>query len=100
MEFPPDMKHLAWRVVGDSGTKMSTRIQCAFLWCYLRACEIIDWWFPVRERPMTMKEARRIWTGYEMTEKELKEWVDLTNLRKRTCKNDDPKFHKGETIVI
>ena len=51
MDFDKDMaelKPLAYQVVFDSATKMSTRAACAFLYAVIRLGEVLDWWFPVK----------------------------------------------------
>jgi len=42
------MKKAAATVVRDSDTKMSTRVLSALYYLTIRACDIIDWWFPVK----------------------------------------------------
>ena len=46
--FAPEMKKATAAVVRDSDTKMSTRVLSALYYMVIRACEIIDWWFPVK----------------------------------------------------
>lgn len=46
---PAKLKVLAHACVIDARTKTSTRVACALLWGVLRAAEIIDWWFPVKD---------------------------------------------------
>ena len=53
MEFPPEMKDTSWQVVRSSDIKMSLRIQCLALYLYMRFCDIIDYWFPVRSEEHT-----------------------------------------------
>ena len=50
MEFPPEMKDTSWQVVRSRDIKMSLRIQCLVLYAYLRFCDIIDYWFPVKHK--------------------------------------------------
>jgi len=46
--FTPEMKKAASAVVTDAETKMSTRVLTFLYYLTIRACEIIDWWFPVK----------------------------------------------------
>ena len=46
--FAPEMKKASAAVVRDSDTKTSTRVLSALYYMAIRACEIIDWWFPVK----------------------------------------------------
>jgi hypothetical protein len=46
--FAPEMKKATAAVVRDSDTKTSTRVLSALYYLTIRACEIIDWWFPVK----------------------------------------------------
>jgi hypothetical protein len=46
--FTPEMKKASVAVLKDSDTKTSTRILSALYYMVIRACEIIDWWFPVK----------------------------------------------------
>lgn len=50
MEFPPEMKDTSWQVVRSSDIKTSLRIQCLALYMYMRFCEIVDYWFPVKHK--------------------------------------------------
>jgi len=62
-------------VVSDSDTKMSTRVLSALYYLAIRACEIIDWWFP---------------TEYEK----------LQRKRTKACLKDPPNIPKGATVEI
>jgi len=42
------MKRASATMVRDSGTKTSTRVMYFLYYLTIRACEIIDWWFPVK----------------------------------------------------
>ena len=44
--FTPEMKVLTAAVVKDKNTKTSTRVLSVLYYMAIRACEIIDWWFP------------------------------------------------------
>ena len=44
-----DLKSLSYKCIFDKRSKMSGRISGAILYVVIRAGEIIDWWFPVRE---------------------------------------------------
>ena len=46
--FPPDTKELAWEVFRDKGVKTSTRLACLFFYGLFKACDVIDWFFPVK----------------------------------------------------
>jgi len=41
------MKRATRSVIKDTDSKMSTRVMSFFYYLTIRACEIIDWWFPV-----------------------------------------------------
>jgi hypothetical protein len=43
------MSQKAYLAIWDKSAKTSTRIAVAMLYVVARACEIIDWWFPVNE---------------------------------------------------
>jgi len=73
--FTPEMKKAAATVVRDSNTKMSTRVISVLYYLAIRACEIIDWWFP---------------TEYEK----------LQRKRAKVCLKDPPNIPKGATIEI
>jgi hypothetical protein len=42
------MKRATSAVVKDTESKMSYRIMSFMYYLTIRACEIIDWWFPVK----------------------------------------------------
>jgi hypothetical protein len=46
--FTPEMKKAASAVVKDTDSKTSTRVLSFLYYLTIRACEIIDWWFPVK----------------------------------------------------
>ena len=46
--FTPEMKKAAATVVKDTDSKTSTRVMSFLYYLTIRACEIIDWWFPVK----------------------------------------------------
>jgi len=73
--FTPEMKKATATVVSDSDTKMSTRVLSALYYLAIRACEIIDWWFP---------------TEYEK----------LQRKRTKACLKDPPNIPKGATVEI
>ena len=73
--FTPEMKKATATVVRDSDTKMSTRVLSALYYLAIRACEIIDWWFP---------------TEYEK----------LQRKRIKAYMKDPPNIPKGATIEI
>lgn len=69
--FTPEMKRATATVVKDTDSKMSTRVLSALYYLAIRACEVIDWWFP---------------TEYEK--------------RAKACLKDPPNIPKGATIEI
>ena len=69
------MKRATAAVVKDTDSKTSYRVMSALYYMTIRACEIIDWWFP---------------TEYEK----------LQRKRANACLNDDPNIPKGATIEI
>ena len=73
--FTPEMKRATATVVKDTDSKMSTRVLSAFYYLAIRACEIIDWWFP---------------TEYEK----------LQRKRTKASLKDPPNIPKGATIEI
>ena len=73
--FSPEMKRATAAVVKDTDSKMSTRIMSLMYYLTIRACEIIDWWFP---------------TEYEK----------LQRKRAKACLKDPPNIPKGATIEI
>ena len=56
--FTPEMKKATATVVRDSDTKMSTRVLSALYYLAIRACEIIDWWFPTEYEKIQRKRAK------------------------------------------
>lgn len=46
--FTPEMKKAASVVVKDTDSKMSTRVISFLYYLSIRACEVIDWWFPLK----------------------------------------------------
>ena len=44
--FTPEMKRATMTVVKDTESKMSYRIMSFFYYLAIRACDVIDWWFP------------------------------------------------------
>jgi hypothetical protein len=46
--FTPEMKKAAATLVRDTDSKTSTRVMSFLYYLAIRACEIIDWWFPVK----------------------------------------------------
>ena len=46
--FTPEMKRAVSAVVKDKESKTSYRVMSFFYYLAIRACEIIDWWFPVK----------------------------------------------------
>ena len=52
------MKRATATVVGDSDTKMSRRVLSALYYMVIRACEIIDWWFPTEYDKLQRKRAK------------------------------------------
>jgi len=73
--FTPEMKKAAATVVRDKDTKTSYRILSAMYYMVIRACEIIDWWFP---------------TEYEK----------LQRKRVKACLKDPPNVPEGATIEV
>jgi len=69
------MKKAANAVVKDTDSKTSTRVLSFLYYMAIRACEIIDWWFP---------------TEYEK----------LQRKRAKACLKDPPNIPKGATIEI
>ena len=51
--FTPEMKRATMTVVKDTESKMSYRIMSFFYYLAIRVCDVIDWWFPVKEDPKT-----------------------------------------------
>jgi hypothetical protein len=56
--FTPEMKKAAVTVVKDSETKMSVRVMTSLYYLTIRACEIIDWWFPTEYEKLQRKRAK------------------------------------------
>ena len=73
--FTPEMKRATMTVVKDTESKMSYRIMSFFYYLAIRACDVIDWWFP---------------TEYEK----------LQRKRTKACLKDPPNIPKGATIEI
>ena len=73
--FTPEMKRAVSAVVKDKESKTSYRIMSLMYYLVIRACEVVDWWFP---------------TEYEK----------LQRKRTKACLNDPPGIPKGATIEI
>lgn len=73
--FTPEMKRATAAVVRDKDTKMSYRVMSFFYYLAIRACEIIDWWFP---------------TEYEK----------LQRKRATACLKDPPNIPEGATVEV
>jgi hypothetical protein len=73
--FTPEMKKAAATLVRDTDSKTSTRVLSFLYYLTIRACEIIDWWFP---------------TEYEK----------LQRKRAKACLDDPSNIPKGATIEI
>jgi hypothetical protein len=73
--FTPEMKRAVSAVVKDKESKTSYRVMSFFYYLVIRACEIIDWWFP---------------TEYEK----------LQRKRAKACLDDPSNIPKGATIEI
>ena len=56
--FTPEMKRATAAVVRDKDSKMSYRIMSFFYYLAIRACEIIDWWFPTEYDRKIAKESK------------------------------------------
>lgn len=56
--FTPEMKRAAAAVVRDKDTKTSYRVMSFFYYLAIRACEIIDWWFPTEYEKLQRKRAK------------------------------------------
>ena len=69
------MKRATAAVVKDTDSKMSYRVMSFFYYLAIRACEIIDWWFP---------------TEYEK----------LQRKRTKACLKDPSNIPKGATIEV
>ena len=92
--FPHDTKDLAWKAWRDRREKTSSRLACLAIYGFFRVCEIIDFWFPVK---IGLKEAREIW-GHDMSDAELKLWVEVKNRRAAAGMYDNEP--KGETRKV
>ena len=56
--FTPEMKRATAAVVNDTESKMSYRIMSLMYYLTIRACEIIDWWFPTEYEKLQRKRAK------------------------------------------
>jgi hypothetical protein len=56
--FTPEMKVLTTAVMNDKNTKTSRRVMSALYYVTIRACEIIDWWFPTEYEKLQRKRAK------------------------------------------
>lgn len=56
--FTPEMKKASMAVVRNSSTKMSSRVMSFLYYMVIRACEIIDWWFPTEYEKLQRKRAK------------------------------------------
>jgi hypothetical protein len=73
--FTPEMKRAAAALARDKDSKTSHRIMSYMYYLVIRACEIIDWWFP---------------TEYER----------LQRKRVNVYMNDPPNIPLGATVEI
>jgi hypothetical protein len=51
--FTPEMKRATMTVVKDTENKMSYRVMSFFYYLAIRACDVIDWWFPTEYEKRT-----------------------------------------------
>jgi hypothetical protein len=56
--FTPEMKMASFAVAKDSNTKMSYRVMSFLYYTVIRACEIIDWWFPTEYEKLQRKRTK------------------------------------------
>lgn len=56
--FSPEMKRATATVVWDKDSKTSYRIMSFFYYLAIRACEIIDWWFPTEYDKLQRKRVK------------------------------------------
>ena len=56
--FTPEMKKAAATLVRDTDSKTSTRVLSFLYYLTIRACEIIDWWFPTEYEKLQRKRAK------------------------------------------
>jgi hypothetical protein len=55
--FTPEMKRATMTVVKDTESKMSYRVMSFFYYLAIRACDVIDWWFPTEYEKRIQKAA-------------------------------------------
>ena len=58
--FTPEMKRATAAVVKDTDSKTSTRIMSLMYYLTIRACEIVDWWFPTEYEKLQRKRAKDV----------------------------------------
>jgi hypothetical protein len=56
--FTPDMKKTVSTVVKDTNSKTSMRVMSFLYYMAIRACEVIDWWFPTEYEKLQRKRAK------------------------------------------
>jgi hypothetical protein len=45
----PETRNLARHIMNDESIQMSRRLMSLALYTFIRACEIVDYWFPVKK---------------------------------------------------
>jgi len=56
--FTPEMKRATMTVVNDTESKMSYRVMSFFYYLAIRACDVIDWWFPTEYEKLQRKRIK------------------------------------------
>ena len=52
------MKRATMTVVKDTENKMSYRVMSFFYYLAIRACDVIDWWFPTEYEKLQRKRIK------------------------------------------
>jgi hypothetical protein len=56
--FTPEMKKTVSTMVKDTNSKTSMRVMSFLYYMAIRACEVIDWWFPTEYEKLQRKRAK------------------------------------------
>jgi hypothetical protein len=46
----PETRDLTWHIVKDDSFQMSRRLMSLVLYSFIRVCEFVDYWFPVKKK--------------------------------------------------
>ena len=57
-----ELKAISYKCIFDKRSPMSGRVSAAIIYVAIRAGEIIDWWFPIKNISINQYDAKRVQT--------------------------------------